>query len=293
VKNKNILIIEDDSAMVKLFELIAKKSGFNVISASNGSEGLKKLSQQEFILVITDLKMPVMNGVDFIKQARKIPKFMNFPFVVVTGNLKEFSADVALLGNVTLLEKPLKQIELKELLDNTLKISSGETVSTVPEEEVISFLKFKLEKISSLMLEVITKIKPQLNILEKIPENSFFEGHYFASHLLIFQNLKLGIIFNFDKGISDAIASGIAQGNTLTPEVVLESLSKVSIAMMKKIPENSPYAGTFTPSIPISLIGNENKNLFGTLKNNFIANIYAKNEKGILTIHLLKLISLE
>lgn len=289
MKNKNILIIEDDSAMVKLFELIAKKSGFNVISASNGSEGLKKLSQQEFLLVITDLKMPIMNGIDFIKQARKIPKFMNFPFVVVTGNLTEFSADVALLGNLTLLEKPLKQKELQELLDNTLKITSGETVSTVPEEEVISFLKIKLPKISSLMLEIITKIKPQLNILEKVPENSFFEGNYFASHLLIFQNLKLGIIFNFDKGISEAISSEIAKGNTLTPEVILESLSKVSIAMMKKIPENSPYASTFTPSIPIFLIGNENKNLFGTLKNNFVANIYAKTDKGILTIHLLKL----
>ncbi len=274
--------------MVKLFELIAKKSGFNVISASNGAEGLKKLNKQEFILVITDLKMPIMNGIEFIQQAKKIPKFMNFPFVIVTGNVKEFSADVALLGNLTLMEKPIKQKDFQELLDNTLKLTSGETVSTVPEEEVITFLKFKLQKISSLMLEIITKMKPQLNILENIPENSFFEGQYFASHLLIFQNLKLGIIFNFDKGISEAITNEIAKGSTLVPEVTLESLSKVSIAMMKKIPENSPYAGVFSPSIPISLIGNGNNGLFGTLKNNFIANIYAKTEKGILTVHLLK-----
>jgi two-component system, chemotaxis family, chemotaxis protein CheY len=71
VENKNILIIDDDPAMIKLFELIAKKSGLNVVSAADGAEGLRKLNQQDFLLVITDLKMPSMNGIEFIKQARK------------------------------------------------------------------------------------------------------------------------------------------------------------------------------------------------------------------------------
>lgn len=290
MENKNILIIDDDPAMIKLFELIAKKSGFNVVSATNGTEGLKKLNQQDFILVITDLKMPTMNGIDFIKEARKIPKFMNFPFVIVTGNFQEFSAEVALLKDLTIMEKPIKQKDLQELLDNTLKISSKESKSQIPPSEINSFIMEKLQKNSSLMLEIITKDKPEIKILKEIPKDSFFEGYYFVSHILNFENNMLGIIFNFDLGISKNITQELAKEKEPNPEIILECLSKVTISMMKKIPENSPYAKDFVPSIPLFLLGNgENKNIFGTLNKNFLANIYAKNSKGVLSIHILKL----
>jgi hypothetical protein len=58
--------------------------------------------------------------------------------------------------------------------------------------------------------------------------------------------------------------------------------------MMKKIPENSPYANSFPPSIPISLNGGQNKSILGTLNNNFLTNIHSKTGKGNLIIHLLK-----
>lgn len=290
MENKNILIIDDDPAMIKLFELIAKKAGFNVISATNGVEGLKKINQQDFILVITDLKMPIMNGIDFIKEARKIPKFMNFPFVIVTGNFQEFSGDVALLKNLTIMEKPIKQKDLEELLDHTLKVPSKKGALEIPAAEIDSFLLEKLQKISSLMLEIITKSKPEIKILKDIPEDSFFEGYYFASHLLNFENNKLGIVFNFDIGISKSITEELAKGKESNPEIIIECLSKVAISMMKKVPENSKYSKDFVPSIPLFLFGNEkNKNIFGTLKGNLFANIYAKNEKGTLVIHIIKL----
>ncbi len=290
MENKNILFIEDDPAMIKLFELIVKKFGFNVISASNGAEGLKKLNQQEFILVITDLKMPIMNGVEFIKQARKIPKYMNYPFIIVTGNLKEFSADVALLGNLTIMEKPMKQTDIQELLENRLKFYSEEAVPTIKSEEIFTFLLDKTQKISSLVLEIITKSKPELKVLEKIPVDSFFQGNYFSSYLLLFQNQRIGIVFNFDEKISKSIASEIAKEIELKPEIILECLNKVTVSMIKKIPENSPYSTIVAPAIPIGLYGSDTKTvIFGTLKENLIANIYAKTEKGSMVIHLLKL----
>ena len=290
MENKNILIIDDDPAMIKLFELIAKKAGFNVVSATNGSEGIKKLSQQDFILVITDLKMPVMNGIEFIKQARKIPKFINFPFVIVTGNFQEFSADVALLKNLTIMEKPIKQKDLQDLLNNTLKISSTTELSKIPTKELFTFLNEKLQKISSLMLEIITKSKPQIKILKEIPAESFFEGFYFVSHLISFENNKFGVVFNFDLNITKVITKELAEGKDFKTEIILECLSKVATSMMKKIAEGSPYPENFITSIPFFLLGSgENKTIFGTLNKNLLANIYAKNDKGILTIHILKI----
>ena len=289
MENKNILIIDDDPAMIKLFELIAKKSGFNVVSAADGSEGLRKLNQQDFILVITDLKMPSMNGIEFIKQARKIPKFMNFPFVIVTGNFQEFSAEVVLLKDLTIMEKPIKQKDLQELLNNSLKISSGKVASKIPAEEIELFITQKLQSNSSLMLEIITKSKPEIKILRKIPRDTFFGGYFYVGHLLTFENQSYLVVFNFDLGISKNITEELAKEKDSKPEVMLECLSKVAVSMMKKIPENSPYSNDFPPSPILFLLGNaESKNIFGTLQDNFLSNIVAKNAKGSLIIHIIK-----
>ena len=137
---KDILIIDDDPAIIKLFELVAKKLGLRVIAAKDGVEGLKKFNQQNFLLVITDLKMPKMDGIEFIKQARLAPKFQNFPFIIVSGNLQEFGADVTLLKNLTILEKPIKRSEIEELFKTTLKIYSGEEVKPAPGAEVETVL---------------------------------------------------------------------------------------------------------------------------------------------------------
>ena len=289
MNNESILIIDDDPAMITLFELIAKKSGLTVVSAKNGAEGLRKLNQQDFVLVITDLKMPSMNGIEFIKQARKIPKFMNFPFVIVTGNLQEFSSDVVLLKDLTIMEKPIKQKDLQELLNNTLKISSEKPVPKISNDEIQLFLTKKLQSISALMLEIITKSKPEIDTLKKVPKESFFGGYFYVGHLLSFENETIAIVFNFDLGISKNITEELAKEKEPKPEVMLECLSKVTVSMMKKIPENSPYSNNFPSFTPLFLIGNgESKNIFGTLQDNLIANIIAKNDKGSLMIHIIK-----
>lgn len=290
MQNKNILIIDDDPAMIKLFELVAKKEGFNVIAAADGAEGLKKFYKQEFVLVITDLKMPVMDGIEFIKQARKSPKFMNFPFAIVTGNFKEFSAEVALLKNLTIMEKPIKQEDLKALLHNSLLDYSKDEKSTVPIDEVQSFVVEKFQNISSLILEIITKSKPEIKLLKEVPPDSFFQGYYYVSYLLNFGNHKIGVILNYDLGLAKSITEALLKGSEPNPALIFECLKKVGLSMMKKVPENSPYSEHFNTPIPLLLFGSgEGKIIFGSLQNNFLANIYAKNEKGTLGIHLLKL----
>ncbi|MGE3611324.1 MAG: response regulator [Bacteriovoracaceae bacterium] len=77
-----ILIIDDEADMRAAIKdaLIELKANF--IEASDGQEGLEKLKEHSFDCIITDLKMPNMDGVTFIKNARKT--FKN-PIVVVTG----------------------------------------------------------------------------------------------------------------------------------------------------------------------------------------------------------------
>lgn len=67
-----ILLVDDDREMREFLEILLKKEGFQVKSAEKADRALKYLSQQKYDLVITDLKMPKMDGIEFLKRIREI-----------------------------------------------------------------------------------------------------------------------------------------------------------------------------------------------------------------------------
>lgn len=81
----NILIVDDDASMVRLYTNIFKIEGFNVISASSGKEGLEKLEEFTPNIILLDLMMPNMSGFDFLENLRKIEKTRNVPVIVLTN----------------------------------------------------------------------------------------------------------------------------------------------------------------------------------------------------------------
>ena len=78
-----ILIIDDLSDMRWALAEQFKKYGFEILEAENGEEGLKALETLSPVFVLTDVQMPKMNGVEFLKQARA--KYPNLPIFVMTG----------------------------------------------------------------------------------------------------------------------------------------------------------------------------------------------------------------
>jgi YesN/AraC family two-component response regulator len=68
--NKTVLYVDNESINISLFEALFK-SNFNVITAISAFNGLKILERNHVDLVITDFKMPVMNGIDFIREIKK------------------------------------------------------------------------------------------------------------------------------------------------------------------------------------------------------------------------------
>lgn len=80
-----ILIVDDDfdfrSALRESFEA----EGVFVAEASNGKEGLLVMQKQNFDFVLSDIEMPVMGGIDFLKESRQ--NFPKVPFILMSGNL--------------------------------------------------------------------------------------------------------------------------------------------------------------------------------------------------------------
>ncbi len=116
----NILIVDDDSAIHFVYqELFGKNKDYNLIMTKNGITALEKMASNKIDLIITDIKMPAMNGIELIQQVRKIDQ--NMPIIVCTAF--QYMKDDFELVNANLaayVTKPFKNDQFKELVKNIL-----------------------------------------------------------------------------------------------------------------------------------------------------------------------------
>ena|SRR5437867_718395 len=120
---KKILIIEDSATMRSLIaSAIEEMSGFELLEASNGFEALKALPSQHFDMIITDLNMPHINGLEIIKFVKEHPAYKNIPLVVVTTEVGEEDRKKGLrLGASDYVIKPFEPDDLKKVIRRILK----------------------------------------------------------------------------------------------------------------------------------------------------------------------------
>ncbi|WP_420473437.1 response regulator [Noviherbaspirillum sp. ST9] len=82
---KRVLVIEDDSANLRLMLLLLKAAGHQVTGASNGGDGLEAARRELPDLILCDGRMPDMTGFDVARQIRSEPATAGIPMVAVTG----------------------------------------------------------------------------------------------------------------------------------------------------------------------------------------------------------------
>jgi len=84
-----ILIVDDDKTTRKLLSLYLKRSGFEVSTAENGLNALEKLGSESVQLVLTDLNMPYMDGIEFLKAMKSNPGTSHIPALMLTTESDE------------------------------------------------------------------------------------------------------------------------------------------------------------------------------------------------------------
>jgi two-component system chemotaxis response regulator CheY len=87
--SKTVLIVDDSTSMRQMVAYTLKQAGFGVIEGSNGQEALQKLDTQRVELIITDLNMPVMDGITFIKHVRSRASSKGTPVLMLTTESQE------------------------------------------------------------------------------------------------------------------------------------------------------------------------------------------------------------
>ena len=119
-QQKRILVVDDEeNARIGLSRLLAKE-GFIVDSVANGFEALNFLRQQDVNLIVTDINMPEMNGITFLKELNKSFPHSNVIMITAYGGIESYIESMN-LGAFEYINKPVKIDELKSILKKIFK----------------------------------------------------------------------------------------------------------------------------------------------------------------------------
>jgi len=111
---KNILIVEDSKAIRSMIRVSLEESGgFYVVEAGNGFEALKTLPTRRFDLVITDINMPDINGLELIGFVKSNPAYRDIPLMIVSTEKTDEDVKRGLaLGAAGYVVKPFTKVDL-------------------------------------------------------------------------------------------------------------------------------------------------------------------------------------
>jgi CheY-like chemotaxis protein len=124
--SRTVLIIEDEADAADLFAEMMRVSGFRVLKTSSSAPAVTMMIEEKPDVVILDIMMPEVSGLDILRQMRRDPELTHIPVVVVSA--KSMPADIKNgmeAGASTYLTKPVGFLELKDAVERALASQAG------------------------------------------------------------------------------------------------------------------------------------------------------------------------
>lgn len=310
--SKRILIADDEQSMRDTLEIMLEKEGFSVDSAANGSEALEMCKKVKYDLLITDLKMPVMGGVELIEELYSGGS--DTPVIVMTAYATKEQAIRALnLGASFFIEKPFKKQALLNFVNRSIKM----------EELIQENIKLKadisksagLDKIIGASKE-ISKVKDLIGKVAKTESTILITGESGTGKEIVaraihsisnradglFVAINCGAIPNelleselfghikgsFTGAVKDKIGlMEMANGGTFFLDEVGNTAPSIQIKILRAIQEREilPVGGQSPNKIYIRLIAATNENLDDSIKRgDFRKDLYYR--LNVINIHI-------
>jgi len=259
-----ILIVDDDMVVRNVLNEIISRIGFNCELAINGKEGLEKLKTEEYDIIFTDITMPVMDGLEFLKRIKDITPFT--PVAIITGYPTfENAVEAMKEGARDFIVKPFNVDKIKNTIDRLLKerrlMGNPKTIS---QEELKKELIRRLHEIAILqsISSELDELYDNRIIYEKIVD--------MASRLLMAKEVAFGIIKNEKIRIESSTFNGeVTVGHATKKEIPLtepfEELLKNRNYILLNRGEKNPLNGSILKTQLIALPLIINGEVFGIL----------------------------
>jgi DNA-binding NtrC family response regulator len=115
-----LLLVDDEQAILKVLKWRLEMKGYQIDTALCGHEALKKIENNPPDLVLTDIRMPNMDGLTLVKTLQQT-SYANIPCIVMSGHGDiDMAADASTLGAAGYIHKPVKFEELQQLIEQRL-----------------------------------------------------------------------------------------------------------------------------------------------------------------------------
>lgn len=118
---KRILTVDDSTSLREMISFVIREAGYDVIEARDGQDALAKLNNSPVDMVITDLNMPVMNGIELTKSLRSIATYKFIPIIFLTTESQVQKKEAAKEAGATgWIVKPFKPEQLLKVVKKVL-----------------------------------------------------------------------------------------------------------------------------------------------------------------------------
>ena len=151
--NEKILVVDDDTNICELLRLYLTKEGYQVTTANDGEEGLEKFSQVKPDMVLLDVMMPRLDGLEV---CRRIRKMGNTPVMMLTAKGETFDKVLGLeLGADDYMVKPFDAKEVVARIKAVLRRCQNSSAAAESTEGVIEFDNLRLDMNSYELLDEV------------------------------------------------------------------------------------------------------------------------------------------
>lgn len=238
---KSILVVDDEKSQREILEMILSGEGYDVTTASSGEAALKFVADRHFDLVLTDLKMTGMSGLDLLKQLTDFDKSIIVILLTAHGTV-DSAVDALRLGAFDYLQKPYEREKLLETVSralNKLSTLDSEIVSESPEMDRVKKLILKVAKSNATLLIRGESGTGKELIARAIHKNSLRSNEIFqaVNCAAINENLLESELFGHEKGSFTGAAGEkkglfeVADNGTL----FLDEIGELDISLQAKI----------------------------------------------------------
>src|SRR6187397_2158920 len=238
---KSILVVDDEKNQREILETILSGEGYDVTTASSGEAAMKFVESRRFDLVLTDLKMTGMSGLDLLKELTNYDKSVIVILLTAHGSV-DSAVDALRLGAFDYLQKPYDSEKLLDTVSRALnKLSALDTeiVSVSPEMDKVKKLILKIAKSNSTVLIRGESGTGKELIARSMHKNSLRTNETFqaVNCAAINENLLESELFGHEKGsFTGAVGEKkglfeIANNGTL----FLDEIGELDVGMQAKL----------------------------------------------------------
>ena len=297
----SILVVDDDASVRDFLERLFKKHGYDVETAASGEAAVKLAETRSFDLVITDIKMPGIDGLEVLRHFRAQDPHVQV--IMITGFASQESAIKALnMGAFYYILKPVKNDELKQVVKNALEIRKLSSDKAVLERELKTHFPKQIigrSRAMNAVFRVVEKVAPTDSTILIYGESGTgkelvaraihdksrrSEGRFVSINCgALPESLLESELFGHVKGsFTGAVRDkeglfSVARGGTFFLDEVGETSASIQVKLLRVLQEREivPVGGTKPLRVDVRLIAATNADLTQLVRSGkFRADLY-------------------